>query len=208
MPRGTDPLTVQWAAREFARVEFADHRYVMVLHEHQANPHVHLSVKAASKQGKRLNPRKADLQRWRETFAERLGERGIDAEASPQITRGGIRRSERLWQRKARENGRIDRESEGVQTTVKLTSSRRGVAKAWCEIARALAESDKVGRPHARQASRRLRAQSAGRSIHTAAAAAAAAVTTGVCRDGTGQGGNARSASQQRCQDAAATNTA
>ena len=70
MPRGTDPLTVQWAAREFARVEFADHRYVMVLHDHQANPHVHLSVRAESKHGKRLNPRKADLQRWRETFAE------------------------------------------------------------------------------------------------------------------------------------------
>ena len=101
MPRGTDPLTVQWAAREFARVEFADHRYVMVLHDHQAHPHVHLSVKAASKQGKRLNPRKADLQRWRETFAERLRERGIDAQASPQITRGGNRRTERLWQRKA-----------------------------------------------------------------------------------------------------------
>ena len=47
MPRGTDPLTVQKAAREFAKIEFADHRYVMVLHDHQANPHVHLSVKAA-----------------------------------------------------------------------------------------------------------------------------------------------------------------
>lgn len=31
MPRGTDPLIVQKAAREFARIEFADHRYVMVL---------------------------------------------------------------------------------------------------------------------------------------------------------------------------------
>jgi len=144
MPRGTDPLTVQWAAREFARVEFADHRYVMVLHDHQAHPHVHLSVKAASKQGKRLNPRKADLQRWRESFAERLRERGIDAQASPQITRGGNRRTERLWQRKARENGRIDREPEGARTTVKLTPSRRDVAKAWCEIAKALAASDSV----------------------------------------------------------------
>jgi hypothetical protein len=72
MPRGTDPLIVQRAAREFARIEFADHRYVMVLHTHQGNPHVHLSVKAESKHGRRLNPRKADLHRWRETFAERL----------------------------------------------------------------------------------------------------------------------------------------
>ena len=31
MPRGTDPQTVLLAAREFAKIEFADHRYVMVV---------------------------------------------------------------------------------------------------------------------------------------------------------------------------------
>ena len=75
MPRGTDPLTVQRAAREFAKIELADHKVVMVLHDHQANPHVHISVRAESKHGKRLNPRKADLHRWRETFAEKLRDR-------------------------------------------------------------------------------------------------------------------------------------
>ena len=69
MPKGTNSQTLLKAAREFAKIEFADHRYVMVLHTHQANPHVHLSVKAESKHGARLNPRKADLHRWRETFA-------------------------------------------------------------------------------------------------------------------------------------------
>jgi hypothetical protein len=66
MPAGTDPVMVQRAARDFASSEFADHKYVMVLHDHQANPHVHLSLRAESKHGKRLNPRKADLHRWRE----------------------------------------------------------------------------------------------------------------------------------------------
>ena len=91
MPRGTDPLIVQRAAREFAQIELADHRYVMVLHDHQANPHVHLSVRAESKHGKRLNPRKADLHRWRETFAEKLRDWGIDAEATRQASRGEYR---------------------------------------------------------------------------------------------------------------------
>jgi hypothetical protein len=81
MPRGTDPLAVQHAAREFAKIELADHKYVMVLHDHQANPHIHISVRAESKYGKRLNPRKGDLHRWRETFAEKLRERGIEVEA-------------------------------------------------------------------------------------------------------------------------------
>ena len=63
MARGTDPLAVQKAAREFAQVELTDPKYVMVLHGHQTNPRVHISVWAESKYGKRLNPRKVDLHR-------------------------------------------------------------------------------------------------------------------------------------------------
>lgn len=88
MPRGTDPLIVQRAAREVAQAELSDHKYVMVLHDHQANPHVHISVRAVSRLGKRLNPRKNDLHRWRETFAEKLRGYGVEAEATRQTTRG------------------------------------------------------------------------------------------------------------------------
>src|SRR2546428_116700 len=49
--------------------------------------------------GKRLNPRKGDLHRWRETFAEKLRDWGIEAEASSQATRGVSRRSLRGWER-------------------------------------------------------------------------------------------------------------
>jgi hypothetical protein len=107
MPRGTDPLAVQRAAREFAKVELADHKYVMVLHDHQANPHVHISVRAESRHGKRLNPRKADLHRWRETFAEKLRDQGIEAEATRQATRGRDRNYDTLWRLKARQDGRL-----------------------------------------------------------------------------------------------------
>jgi len=60
---GTDTLIVQKAMREFEQTELADFRYVMVLHDHQANSHVHISVRAVSRLGKRLNPRKSDLHR-------------------------------------------------------------------------------------------------------------------------------------------------
>ena len=101
MPAGTDPLIVMRAVREFAQTELANHRYVMVLHDHQANPHVHLSVRAESRHGKRLNPRKADLHRWRETFADKLRGWGVEAEATRQATRGEQRRYATLWQVKA-----------------------------------------------------------------------------------------------------------
>jgi hypothetical protein len=137
MPRGTDPLAVQQAAREFARIELADHRYVMVLHDHQAHPHVHISVRAESKHGKRLNPRKADLQRWRETFAERLRGLGIEAEASRQAVRGSRHRNERVWERKTTPQ----REPRATQPEPLPTGRRADAVKAWVQIMRALKAS-------------------------------------------------------------------
>jgi len=122
MPRGTDAQIVLKAAREFAQIELKDHRYVMVLHEHQGNPHVHLSVRAESMSGRRLNPRKADLQRWRETFAERLRGYGVAAEATRQATRGAVRRYDNLWQRKAREEGRLRKAPEPKKSGKLLTA--------------------------------------------------------------------------------------
>jgi hypothetical protein len=143
MPRGTDPQIVLRAAREFARIEFADHRFVMVLHDHQAHPHVHVSVKAESKHGLRLNPRKADLHRWRERFAERLQERGIDAEASRQATRGEHRRRDALWRVKAREEGRLKAGNAQVKTGSPSGRVREESFEAWKRIAVALANSDR-----------------------------------------------------------------
>jgi hypothetical protein len=140
MPSGTDARVVQQAAREFAKAELANHRYVMVLHRHQANPHVHISVRAEGRDGKRLNPRKEDLHRWRETFAEKLRYWGIEAEASSQVTRGSRHHNERLRQRKAREQGRACERGEAANT--KLTPACRHAAQVWCEIAKTLASSD------------------------------------------------------------------
>jgi Relaxase/Mobilisation nuclease domain len=141
MPRGTDPLTVQRAAREFAQIELADHKYVMVLHDHQANPHVHISVRAESKHGKRLNPRKADLHRWRETFAEKLRGHGVEAEATRQATRGRNRNFEPLWRMKAKEDGRLRTHWPMTKRSAKTMATRTAAASAWREIAQALAVS-------------------------------------------------------------------
>ncbi len=141
MPRGTDPLTVQRAAREFAQSELADHKYVMVLHDHQANPHVHISVRAESRRGKRLNPRKADLHRWRETFAEKLRGYGVEAEATRQATRGVMRNDTDLWRLKAAEDGRLRRLSSNPRQGSGSAVSRAAARHAWHEIAAALAKS-------------------------------------------------------------------
>ena len=95
MPTGTDALGLHRAARAFAKDEFEGHQYAMVLHtfesdpnrEPSENPHVHLCVKARGINGIRINPRKDDLRRWRERFAERLREHGVEAEATTRSER-------------------------------------------------------------------------------------------------------------------------
>jgi hypothetical protein len=98
MPAGTPPQKVLQAVKQFAREEFAhQHRYAMALHaeekdKHGKHPHVHLVVKAEHEyEGSRLNPRKADLQRWRERFAEYLTERGVAATATRREDRGFVK---------------------------------------------------------------------------------------------------------------------
>ncbi len=96
MPPGTDPVAVKDAARAFAIETFGDkHEFVFVQHLEDKHPHVHLTVRSLGYNGKRLNPRKADLQVWRERFAGELRVRGIVAEATPRRTRGRVRKADR-----------------------------------------------------------------------------------------------------------------
>ncbi len=89
MPKGTDAAKLFAAAKAFAANQFAGkHRYAMVLHTHQGNPHVHLVVKGKSEQGQRIYIRKATLQAWREDFAKELRARGIAANATKRVIRG------------------------------------------------------------------------------------------------------------------------
>jgi len=95
MPAHTDEVSMKRAVRDFARVEFKNHQYVFAYHTQAtdpdpnppAHPHVHMSVKTLGLNGRRLNPRKADLQRWREGFAEQLRVHGIDANATSRLAR-------------------------------------------------------------------------------------------------------------------------
>jgi type IV secretory pathway VirD2 relaxase len=113
MPAGTDAVAVKDSARAFAIETFGyNHDYVFVQHLDDKHPHVHLTVQSLGHDGRRLNPRKADLQAWRERFARELRLRGIAAEATPRRTRGRIRKADRgavLALRKRRIAPEVDR---------------------------------------------------------------------------------------------------
>lgn len=104
MPAGIDPLAVRDAARAFAQEEFGDRfDYVFGLHTDAPHPHVHLSIRSLGDSGERLNPKKGDLETWRQVFAQALRDRGVEAEATPRRARGVTRKAERGPIRRIRE---------------------------------------------------------------------------------------------------------
>lgn len=97
MPEGTDERAVYEAVKATAAIEFAGHQWAMGQHFDEPQVHCHVSVKAEGMDGVRLNPRKADLQRWRERFAHELRERGVEAEATRRASRMHQQRMNKPW---------------------------------------------------------------------------------------------------------------
>jgi hypothetical protein len=92
MPAGTPPDKLLAAVRDFSREKFfLKHRYAMVLHTNEPHPHVHLTVKAASEKGVRLDIRRATLREWRQEFARHLRAHGVEANATERRFRGQSR---------------------------------------------------------------------------------------------------------------------
>ena len=148
MPTRTDPLSVQRAARDFATREFSGFQYAMVLHTLETDPdpnpsphpHVHLTVKAAGLDGMRLNPRKADLQRWREGFAEALREHGIEATTTSRIHRTT---HERWTVRHLQEPSKKGQTLERLKRSTPRLGRVQEVMRNYEKVMRTLARSDR-----------------------------------------------------------------
>lgn len=158
MPPGTDRAAVTNAAREFAKGEFAEnHSYVFATHEDEAHPHVHLCVKAMGRDGTRLNPRKADLQHWRELFAEKLRDNGIEANATRRPVRGKTLKAQRQQSIHLKKRGITPKNQQGQREAVvaaikhgqslenpladRIKKSRTNVRASYEVASRALAQS-------------------------------------------------------------------
>jgi hypothetical protein len=94
-----------------------------------------------SMRGSRLNPRKADLHRWREVSAEKLRGWGIEAEATRQATRGATRNHPDPWRAKAAADGRRMKPRNDDRRGAAAATSRADARRAWQAIAAALAQS-------------------------------------------------------------------
>jgi hypothetical protein len=85
MPSGTPAQAMRESVAQFCREEYSNRRYVMALHEDTDQTHVHVCVGTRDiyrADEPRLSPRLNDLFRWRQGFAEKLRDVGVDAAAS------------------------------------------------------------------------------------------------------------------------------
>ena len=149
MPHGINREQVKAAARATVKELFGDnHLYAMVHHEDTDHQHTHVAVKMAGHDGKRLNPKKADLENWRLAFARHLNSRGIDAVAT--------RRRVRLQRKKGESQAVRQIKDRGEEPMRELTSKTQEAHKfraqenektavhAYTEIAKALGTSEQA----------------------------------------------------------------
>ncbi|PNE56856.1 hypothetical protein A8H39_14125 [Paraburkholderia fungorum] len=145
MPPGTNRQAVRDAARDFAAHEFGDGRaYVFAAHDDEAHPHVYLSVQVREPDGRRLNPRHQDLQRWREYFAVQLRAHGVGANATSGRIRGVTQRYSIPEIVHMMERGEVPKYWRAVANDAQREArwvAHGGVFAAWRQLAYAMAES-------------------------------------------------------------------
>ncbi|WP_232280465.1 relaxase/mobilization nuclease domain-containing protein [Sphingomonas sp. PAMC 26605] len=107
MPTGTDPDRLKDAALDFAKEEFANRSWVASLHVDREHPHVHLTIARRDHDGRRFHPNRDDLFRYRQRFAEKLRDRGIEANATPARARGIDPKHEPIAAVKMRKKGQV-----------------------------------------------------------------------------------------------------
>ncbi|EAJ2196090.1 TPA: relaxase/mobilization nuclease domain-containing protein [Campylobacter jejuni] len=61
---------------------YPDNFFAIAFHNDTDNPHCHVCLKVADKNGKRINPKKTDLMNLRLSFAKALNELGVEAKAT------------------------------------------------------------------------------------------------------------------------------
>lgn len=146
MPAGVNRDAVKAAARATAKELFGqNYQYVMAHHNDTDSQHAHVAVKMQGLDGKRLNPRKADLDRWRQVFAKKLNERGVEALATRRRTRLQRPKGESQAVRQMKDRGvapdRIKSAVSQPLAVARALENEKRVVNAYTHITQALSTS-------------------------------------------------------------------
>lgn len=145
MPADVGREAVSAAARASVAQTFRNHQWVIANHADTDNQHTHVLVKMVDMDGKRMDPRKADLEIWRRVFAKELNARGVEAVATRRKVR--LKRAKGVSQavRELRDRGEVpNRDKTRVsqpRAVSRALENEQRLIKAYTGIATALADS-------------------------------------------------------------------
>lgn len=122
MPSHVGRAEVDAAAKAAISQIFAGHQWALTHHSDTDNQHTHVIIKMVDRMGKRMDPRKDDLGKWRAVFAKELQARGVEAVAT--------RRKTRLKREKGLSQARLEMRKRGLKPQRDETAVAQAVARA------------------------------------------------------------------------------
>jgi hypothetical protein len=145
MPADVGRDAVSAAAKAAVAKTFKNHQWVIAHHSDTDNQHTHVLVKMVDMDGKRMNPRKGDLENWRKVFAHELNARGVEAVST--------RRRVRLKRAKGVSQAVLEMRARGIspdhdktavtqsKAAARALENEQKMLKAYTGIAQALSDS-------------------------------------------------------------------
>lgn len=134
MPPGTPENAFVDSTQEYLKKYFGNHDYFYSFHNDTDCYHAHVVVPMVDRNLNRINPRKADIEKWREGFAEELEIKGIPANAMKNITKGKYKNTIPISKLK---NGGTKEDKMPVSDALK-----RKVISAWRYIYKDMADNN------------------------------------------------------------------
>jgi hypothetical protein len=145
MPAYVGREAVSAAAKAAVAETFKGHQWVIAHHADTDNHHAHVLVKMVDMNGKRMNPRKGDLENWRKVFARELNARGVEASASRRRVRlqrpKGVSQAVREMRNRGLTPNRDKTAAPQSAAVTRALANEQRVLKAYTGIAQALSDS-------------------------------------------------------------------
>lgn len=120
LSEGTSKQEFEEATRDFLNQHFGNQPYLYTFHDDTEYYHAHVVSGLRNYQGERIVTSKEQLLEWRQGFAESLRLQGVEAEATPALSRGSISQNTELRSKK-----RIEQRGETLSNRTKPEHTAR-----------------------------------------------------------------------------------
>ena len=120
LSEGTPKWEFEEATRDFLNQHFGNQPYLYTFHDDTEHYHAHVVSGLRNYQGERVITSKEQLLEWRQGFAESLRVQGVEAEATPALSRGSLSQNTELRSKK-----RIEQRGQTLSSQTRIEHSEQ-----------------------------------------------------------------------------------